>query len=208
MVKVGIFATLCLVVLALLIWKIEDLNPFTTKGQRLDAVFTSVAGLDDKASVRVAGVQVGQVDGVGLEGNKAASPWRSTSPSRLTLGTRARIANLGLLGEKYVELIPGPPNAPPLPPGTVLVGETPPSLDDAMAKINDIGASIQQVTGQLSGGNVGRRPQQPDRGHPAHQRRVRGPWWPRTGPTWAPPSATSTRWARPSPASYRAWPRR
>jgi ABC-type transporter Mla subunit MlaD len=47
LVKVGIFATLCLIVLAILIWKIEDLNPFSTKGQRIDAVFKSVAGLDD-----------------------------------------------------------------------------------------------------------------------------------------------------------------
>ena len=44
-IKVGIFATICLVVLALLIWKIKDLNPFQVKGQRVDAVFRTVAGL-------------------------------------------------------------------------------------------------------------------------------------------------------------------
>ncbi|HEV7784331.1 MAG TPA: MlaD family protein, partial [Thermoanaerobaculia bacterium] len=68
-IKVGIFATICLVVLGLLIWKIEDFNPFEKKkGQRIDAVFKTVAGLDDKASVRIAGVKVGHVDGVGLQG--------------------------------------------------------------------------------------------------------------------------------------------
>ena len=60
-----------LVVVAFLIWKIEDFNPFVTKGQRLDAVFPTVAGLDDKASVRIAGVKVGHVDGVGLQGTQA-----------------------------------------------------------------------------------------------------------------------------------------
>ncbi|MFL6263725.1 MAG: MlaD family protein [Thermoanaerobaculia bacterium] len=154
LVKVGVFATLCLVVLGILIWKIEDLNPFAKKGQRLHAVFQSVAGLDDKASVRIAGVRVGHVDGLGLLGTRARVNIRMERPVPLTVGTTARIANLGLLGEKYIELVPGPPNAPPLPDDAVLVGATPPSLDDAMAKINDIGASIQKVTSQLSGSDV------------------------------------------------------
>jgi phospholipid/cholesterol/gamma-HCH transport system substrate-binding protein len=154
-IKVGIFATICLVALALLVWKIEDINPFTTKGQHIDAVFRSVAGLDDKASVRVAGVKVGHVDGVGLQGTSARITIALERPLPLTVGTTARIANLGLLGEKYVELIPGPPDAPPLPPDAVLQGATPPTIDEAIAKINDIGTSIQQVTGQLSTSNVG-----------------------------------------------------
>ncbi|MFL6193136.1 MAG: MlaD family protein [Thermoanaerobaculia bacterium] len=155
LVKVGIFATLCLIVLAILVWKIEDLNPFTVKGQRVDAVFKSVAGLDDKASVRIAGVRVGRVDGLGLAGTQARVTLALDQPIPLTQGTTARIANLGLLGEKYIELIPGPPDAPPLPPGTVLAGTTPPGFDEAMEKINSIGASIQQLTGSVSGGDVG-----------------------------------------------------
>ncbi|HEV7518341.1 MAG TPA: MlaD family protein, partial [Thermoanaerobaculia bacterium] len=70
-VKVGIFATICLVVLAVLIWKIEDINPFHKSGQRVDAVFDTVAGLDDKAAVRVAGVRIGRVDGIKLAGERA-----------------------------------------------------------------------------------------------------------------------------------------
>lgn len=155
LVKVGIFATLCLVVLAFLIWKIEDLNLFGVKGQHLHAIFDSVAGLDDKASVRIAGVRVGQVDGVGLEGTKARVTLVLDKPIPLTVGTTARIANLGLLGEKYVEIVPGPPNAPALPPNATLAGVTPPSIDDAMAKLSDIGSSIQKVTGQLAGSDVG-----------------------------------------------------
>jgi phospholipid/cholesterol/gamma-HCH transport system substrate-binding protein len=150
-VKVGIFATICLIVLALLVWNIEDLNPFGPEGQHIEAVFDSVAGLDDKATVRVAGVRVGRVDGVGLTGRRAKVRLLLERPLPLTEGTYARIANLGLLGDKYVELVPGPEGAPPLPPNAVLRGETPPSFDDAMAKLEDIGTSIQQVTGSLSG---------------------------------------------------------
>jgi phospholipid/cholesterol/gamma-HCH transport system substrate-binding protein len=155
-VRVGIIATICLVILAVFIWKVEDLNPFGVEGQRLDALFRSVAGLDDKATVRVAGVRVGRVDGIGLEGRMARVSLVLDRPLPLTEGTTARIANLGLLGDKYVELVPGPPGARPLRSGAVLPGETPPSFDDAMAKLQDIGSSIQQVTGSFSGESINR----------------------------------------------------
>jgi phospholipid/cholesterol/gamma-HCH transport system substrate-binding protein len=154
-VKVGLFATVCLIVLAVLIWKIEDINPFTKEAKTVDAVFDSVAGLDDKATVRVAGVRVGRVQAVGLDGRRARVTLLLEQPVALTEGSYARIANLGLLGEKYIELIPGPMDAPPLPPGVVLPGKTPPTIDEAIAKINDIGTSIQQVTGSISGANLG-----------------------------------------------------
>ena len=154
-VKIGIFATVCLVILAVLIWKIEDINPFAEEGRRIDAVFDSVAGLDDKASVRVAGVRVGRVDAVGLDGRKARVTLFLEKPVEMPAGTFARVANLGLLGEKYIEIVPGPVGGPPLPPGAVLPGVTPPSLDDAIARINDIGDSIKAVTGSLAGSDLG-----------------------------------------------------
>jgi phospholipid/cholesterol/gamma-HCH transport system substrate-binding protein len=66
-VKVGIFATVALVAVAFFILRIEDWSLFGPEGTRLVATFDSVAGLDDKSSVRVAGVRVGRVDGIGLD---------------------------------------------------------------------------------------------------------------------------------------------
>ena len=45
-VRVGLFMTLCLLVLGYFILKIEDFNPFARGEQKIDAVFDSVAGLD------------------------------------------------------------------------------------------------------------------------------------------------------------------
>lgn len=151
-VKVGLFMTIALLVLGWLILSVEDWRLFGAKGQRVDARFDSVVGLDDKAAVRMAGVRVGRVDGIRLEGRRARVSLLLDQPVVLTEGTVAAIANQGLLGDKFVEIRPGPDGAPALAPGAVLEGTTPVSFDDAMAKIDKIGASVERFMGDLSGG--------------------------------------------------------
>ena len=70
-VKVGIFMVVVLGLLAWLVMRVEDWSPWREAGRRVDAVFDSVEGLDDKAAVRVAGVRVGRVDGIALDGRRA-----------------------------------------------------------------------------------------------------------------------------------------
>lgn len=149
--KVGIFMTICLLVLGWLVLRIEDLNLWGGAGQRVDAVFDSVAGLDDKAAVRVAGVRVGRVDGIRLEGRRARVTLLLETPMDLVEGTRALVSNMGLLGDKYVELIPGPDGARLLAEGEALAGETPISFDQAMATLESIGDSVKGVTDALAG---------------------------------------------------------
>ena len=192
LVKVGVFATLCLIVLGVLIWKIEDLNPFGKKGQRLRR--------------RLQLGRRARRQGLGAHRRRAGRPRRRPRPRRQPgpghhAAGEADPAHRRHHGEdrqprpagrEVRRAVPGPPDAPPLPDDAVLVGTTPPSLDDAMAKINDIGASIQKVTGQLAGQRRRRRHQPPAGRHPAHQRRDPRRWWRRTAPTSPRACATST----------------
>ena len=155
--KVGIFATLVLVLLSWFILEIEDLNPFAPEGRVIYAVFDSVAGLDDRSAVRVAGVRVGTVDGIDLAGDnrRARVLLRLDEPLGLTEGSFARISNLGLLGDKYVELVPGPEDGALLPEEAVVPGVTPPGFDDALARLNAVAESIQRVADPLAAGLTG-----------------------------------------------------
>lgn len=149
-IKVGIFATAVLLMLGYFVLSIEDLELFGEEGVTVDAIFDSVAGLNDRSAVRVAGVKVGRVDGVELAGRQAITHLRLDQELGLTEGTFARIASLGMLGDKYIELVPGPPDAPPLPPDAVIPGVTPPDFDDAMAKINEVADSVVGFTDPLA----------------------------------------------------------
>src|SRR4051794_26712449 len=114
-VKVGLFMTITLVVLGYLILRVEQIHLFQPKGREVVAEFTSVAGLDDQAAVRVAGVRIGRVDGIDLSGGKARVRLVVERDVPLKQGAHAEIKNLGLLGDKYVELVPGPMNGAELP---------------------------------------------------------------------------------------------
>jgi phospholipid/cholesterol/gamma-HCH transport system substrate-binding protein len=147
--------TVALVLAGWLILKIEDWNPFGDDGKRVDAIFDSVVGLDDKAAVRVAGVRVGRVDGIRLEKRKARVTLLIDRKLVLTKGAEAEVANQGLLGDKFIELSPGPEGGTPLAEGDVLPGHTPISFDQAMAKIESIGTTIEGALGGIGGGEGG-----------------------------------------------------
>ncbi|HYR46967.1 MAG TPA: MlaD family protein, partial [Thermoanaerobaculia bacterium] len=63
--KVGAFFVAVLVLAGLMIWKIEGLRIGGAK-QKLSVEFKDVAGLDEKSTVRLAGVRVGKVSKIRL----------------------------------------------------------------------------------------------------------------------------------------------
>lgn len=76
------------------------------KGYVITAEFESVAGLDAKAAVRMAGVRIGSVEKVELVDSRARLTLRIYPDVRIARGSEAVIKTMGLLGEKYVEIIP------------------------------------------------------------------------------------------------------
>ncbi|MDA8017116.1 MAG: MCE family protein [Thermoanaerobaculia bacterium] len=147
---VGLFTAFCLAVLGWLIFSIEDWSLGGDDGRVVDVLFDSVAGLNEKAPVRVAGVRVGTVGSISLEGRRARVRLELEQAVPLTEGTRAAVANAGILGDKYVELIPGPQGAPPLPDDVRIPGDTPVTFDEALARFDSLGQSLQELTGDVS----------------------------------------------------------
>jgi phospholipid/cholesterol/gamma-HCH transport system substrate-binding protein len=148
--KIGLFMLVALIVLGVFILKIEDI-PVGERGERLfvTARFPSVAGIDRKAPVRIAGVRIGKVEEVRLEGAEGVLVMSLEPHVQLHEGSRAQVVNMGILGDKYVEIVPGSVAAPLLPAGAELVGSVPPSFDDVMRSATEIGDDVKQVTAAL-----------------------------------------------------------
>jgi len=158
--KVGVFMFIILVLAGILIMKIQDIHLGPGhKGREIEAVFDNVAGLDDKSPVRVAGIRVGKVGRIKLEGTRARV-FLTIDNQDVVLhqGARAKIVNMGLLGDKYVELSTGDPKAAELAPGTPLEGAVPGGFDqltqaatDVVADIKEVSSSFRKAMGGIEG---------------------------------------------------------
>lgn len=147
--KVGAFFLVVLAITALFIWKIEELRIGRGVPTRVSVQFKDVGGLDEKSAVRVAGVRVGRVTKIRLVEGKALVDIELDRDVALRQGASASIESLGLLGEKYVELVPGPFGAPPLPDNSVILGGVPVSFDEITKLARDIEVDIKEITRSL-----------------------------------------------------------
>lgn len=89
------------------------------QGTVVTARFLDAAGLDEGAAVSVAGVQVGVVERLELDHDAAIVHMRLEEP--VGKDAKVRIRSRSLLGEKYVEVVPGVRGVPPVAEGDALV---------------------------------------------------------------------------------------
>ena len=105
LVLVGGFAAFCLAGIGYLALNMGLQVP-GQPGYRLRALFENQQGLVGQSEVRVSGVKVGEVLGIGAgPGGEALVEMRIDPGVKLRQDTRALVRPKSLLGEKYVELI-------------------------------------------------------------------------------------------------------
>ncbi|MBI4714781.1 MAG: MCE family protein [Nitrospirae bacterium] len=148
-VKVGAFVLAALVILGYMTFAVGKFTLGKERGYRVDALLTSVAGLDLKAPVKVAGVEVGSVEGIGLSEDRARIRIRVLPGVRLRAGAQAAIRSTGLLGDKYVELVPGK-GENFLKDGDVIgEAEAPADIDQLIVQLTAVARDIREVSGSL-----------------------------------------------------------
>ena len=150
--KVGLFVLATLVLLGLGTFLVGDLNFL---GNRESVAYTAqlsdVQGLNEKADVRVAGVDVGKVSAIHLRGGKAQVKLRIRPDVRLPESTRATVSGSGLVGEKYVTLAYDADDGPALAPGaTIPEGGQARSMDDLMRTFGAVGEDLRGLTSSLN----------------------------------------------------------
>ncbi len=147
--KVGIFVLFGMGILGFFSTRVSDGLGAAATGKILRARFSSAAGLIPNAEVRAAGVRVGRVKNIRLERGRALVELQLVEGIVLPRDSKAIVSSLGLLGEKYVEILPGDPDAEGFSDGDSIKAAPPQSLDQITALATDIGADIKSVTGSV-----------------------------------------------------------
>jgi phospholipid/cholesterol/gamma-HCH transport system substrate-binding protein len=104
--KVGLLVLVGSVILMYMTFAVGKYEIGEKKGYRVVAMFDSVAGLDAKAAVRMAGVKIGTVEVVELEDSRAKVILRIDPNVKIGRGSEAAVKTMGLLGDKYVDIVP------------------------------------------------------------------------------------------------------
>jgi len=162
--KVGIFVFIGLIILVIFILSIGGFKTWSS-GYRINLSFNFVNGVKVGAPVRFAGVDVGEVKKVRLEfipeknrSNVNLNVW-IRNIIKIPVDSTVWVNTLGLLGEKYVEIIPGHDYANLLKDNECLVGVDPlpihqifnnaenilHNLDDGIAKIRNKEGSLGKL---------------------------------------------------------------
>ena len=128
-VKLSVFTTVMVLVLAGLVVVFSEFRSGDT--EKYSARFADVSGLESGDKVRIAGVEVGRVNGVELaESNTADVRFTVAGDQVVHVSTEAVVRYENLTGDRYLELRRGEGDQSPLEPGGSLpLSQTSPALD-------------------------------------------------------------------------------
>ena len=126
--KVAIFTTVMLLVLAGLVVTFGQFRFGSTNTYH--AEFVSVSRLKTGQDVRIAGIAVGTVKDIAIDGDHAQVSFTVDRRQQLYTSTRAAIRYQNLTGDRYLEILAGPGDLRKLPPGAMIPrSNTEPALD-------------------------------------------------------------------------------
>jgi phospholipid/cholesterol/gamma-HCH transport system substrate-binding protein len=154
-VKVGIFVLAGLALVTLTVFLIGDDAHYWERKVHYVAPFKDVQGLKPGSPVRLGGVDIGTVTGVGYD-DKRGSDDRifvklaviKGEARRVRVGAVAHVNNKGLLGDKMIEITIPDLTAPAQPPDSELKTE---EAGDLMAQVNDLSAQVKRTLTNIEG---------------------------------------------------------
>lgn len=147
--QVGLFVLAALVGLTFVVFSITDSSVFA-KGQSIKVIFNFANGLKKNAPVRIAGVEEGVVKDIGLffdhqeKKTKAEVMIWINNDVRVPEDSIVTINQLGLLGEKYVEIVPGRNMEYFFQEGQPVIGKDPIAQEAISEKVLEVAHKLDQ----------------------------------------------------------------
>lgn len=143
--KVGLVITIAILVLCLAVFFAGNIQSLISKKVELNIQFRQVEGLRKGAPVWILGIEEGYVERLELNpayGVIVTIVVKKNSLRFIKKDSEATISTMGLLGDKYVELRTGSPQAEPAQPGEMLKGVTETGLKSVM---ESSGRAIERI---------------------------------------------------------------
>lgn len=132
------------------VYRTVDESSSRGEGYRVHAIFDDAAGLITKSRVTIAGITVGRIDSIRLEGARARVEMVIDGEVELHDDARVRRVSASLLGEYLLAISPGTPSERRLVEGDRIRGvEDTPGMNDIMQDVGAVAHSVRSVAAQL-----------------------------------------------------------
>jgi len=147
--KVGLLVLL-IVAASIAIYRFVDEGAQGDEGYRVYAIFDDVQGLVPKSRVLIAGIPVGTIDAIRLDGDRARVDLRIDRKVKLYQNAQVAQRSASLLGESLLVILPGGPPKPEIEDGAQIATAAPATkTDDVIHTVGEIAESVKKVTTQL-----------------------------------------------------------
>jgi phospholipid/cholesterol/gamma-HCH transport system substrate-binding protein len=143
-IVIGLASLAVIAVLLVIAYRADSL-PIIGSGQQYEADFSEAAGLTSGNEVRIAGVKVGKVTSVGLEGNHVQIKFRAKD-CYIGNASSASIQIKTLLGEKFLAIDPA--GDKPLDPNTPIPLSRTVAPYDVVQAFNQLSTTVGQLNTQ------------------------------------------------------------
>jgi phospholipid/cholesterol/gamma-HCH transport system substrate-binding protein len=155
--KVGLFVLLAVLVLSFFVISVSDLS-FFEKGRHIRVVFGFASGLREAAPVRLAGVEVGLVrklqvfvdEADGRKTKVRVSVWIKDKIA-IPVDSNVTVNQLGLLGEKYLEIIPGS-STDLIKDGGEVIGHDPVPIEKITERVDTLMIELETMVTSVNNG--------------------------------------------------------
>jgi phospholipid/cholesterol/gamma-HCH transport system substrate-binding protein len=155
--KVGILVIIALAIFIVMVMNLEQGMGFLARSTKFRASVAHTQGLKVGGPVRMNGVDVGNVHQIAIAQDSPQETPRveitfsvkNTVVPLLREDTTVIIRPMGLLGDKFIEVMPGTPSKPALTPGSLIAGKAEADFtklaDDATITIENVNAAILEM---------------------------------------------------------------
>jgi phospholipid/cholesterol/gamma-HCH transport system substrate-binding protein len=151
--RLGIFVALAVIAAIVIIEMVGGADIFQ-RGYRVNAQFDTVQELKVGDSVKMAGVEIGRVEKIELADGKVAVTMKLHPDAVVKTDSQAVIKFAGLMGQNFVSISFGTPDAPKAVDGAVLESVEQPDLSTIMAKLDKAAGGIANVANSFSGDSI------------------------------------------------------
>jgi phospholipid/cholesterol/gamma-HCH transport system substrate-binding protein len=143
--KVGLLTLLAMGSLVIVSVKISTNKNLLSKFIEYKTIVDDASGIFEKSSIKVAGINAGKINKIELQDSKALITFEITSDIKITANSKLQLKSVGFLGDKYLDIYLGSPNAERLKEGSLVTASEGAGFEQLGKDASDVLADVKEI---------------------------------------------------------------